>query len=114
MWLSCLIDGHTGRVGKVFRDVVAKLEGGIPIVTAQNPEVITRYLGLVKDAGCQITRIGIQREDEGLDEALREAVDETEKEKGNRKTSECYPKVDGFEGDPAASRNGQHPGDLEC
>jgi hypothetical protein len=49
-----------------------------------------------------------------LDEALGEAMDEAEQKKGEGKTSEGNAKVDGFHSDPAASRKGQHPGDLEC
>jgi len=114
MRLSSLIDGLTGRIGEVAGNLVAYLQGGIPVMTVQDPEVVLGNLGLVQDARYQIAGIGIEGEDEGLDETLREAVDEAEKEKGNGETSERYPIVNGFEGDPAASRNDQHPGDLEC
>jgi len=114
MRLSSLIDGLTGRMGEVVRNLVANLQGGIPVMTVQDSEVVPGNLGLVQDARYQITGIGIEGEDEGLDETLREAVDEAEKEKGDGETSERYPVVNGFDGYPAASRNGQHPGDLEC
>jgi hypothetical protein len=47
----------------------------------------------VKNARDYVAGIRVQREDESLDEGLRETVDETEEEKGDSETSEGDPKV---------------------
>jgi hypothetical protein len=80
----------------------------------QDTEIVARDLRLVENACDNVAGIGIQGKDEGLDEPFRKTMDETKEKKGDGITSESDPEVDGFEGDPAASRNGQHPGDLEC
>jgi len=99
---------------KISRDLVAKQQSGISVVTIQDTEVVSWNFGLVKNARDDVVRIRIQREDESLNEPLRETVDKAEEKKSDGETSERNPKVDGFDGYPAASRKGQHPGDLEC
>lgn len=93
MRLSRLIDRHTWGIGQVSWNHVAQFQACIPVVTVQYPEVVTGNPSLLEDTRHGVAGIGIQGEDEGLYEALRETVDETEEEKGGRKTSECYPKV---------------------
>lgn len=56
-----------------------------------------RYLGLANDRGHQVTGVIIDRVHKGLDNALREAVDEAEQEEAERKLVNRDPLVLGLQ-----------------
>jgi len=61
------------------------------IASCEPCKLVLRHLSALKDSRDQIAALRVNREQEGLNDALSKTVEETEEEKRGRDTSECDP-----------------------